>query len=200
MRSAAPEFAAKFVERAVCTRLTRGALPDGARSYRKKGLLGMAERNLKIKPNPERWQDTRDIGALDVVFCFQERVFDALVEGAGGRAGVAPPCRRDSAPPAPARRRAVPRPAGLAPATRHQPRGHRQCQRSSQGRAARAAILPQRASSDCSCHRRRRVLTPRHAAAPQCDASENLEQDMPRLVEEFENAFERPLSYALFYV
>lgn len=39
-----------------------------------------------------------------------------------------------------------------------------------------------------------------HITTPQCEASENLEQDMPRLVEEFENSFERPLCYALFYV
>lgn len=50
----------------------------------------MAERNTSIKPHPERWQDTRDIDALDVVFCFQERVFDALVEGTGGRAAAVP--------------------------------------------------------------------------------------------------------------
>ena len=51
--------------------------------YRAKGLVGMLERNMKIKRGPERWQskkfETED-DFFDVVVCFEERVFDLVLE------------------------------------------------------------------------------------------------------------------------
>ena len=51
-------------------------------SYAKLGLLGMLERDMGIKPKPQRWQDetSRVLATLDVVICFEERIFDAVVE------------------------------------------------------------------------------------------------------------------------
>ena len=48
-------------------------------SYQQNGLLPMLERNRKIKNAPERFQESK--GHFDVIFCFEERVFDAIVEG-----------------------------------------------------------------------------------------------------------------------
>jgi RNA polymerase II subunit A C-terminal domain phosphatase SSU72 len=49
--------------------------------YRNNGLLAMVERNVGIKDHPERWQELKTLsGKFDIVFCFEERVFDALIE------------------------------------------------------------------------------------------------------------------------
>ena len=51
--------------------------------YTRNGLLTMLERNAKIKRAPERWQDhdMEDVSrAPDVALCFEERVFETLVE------------------------------------------------------------------------------------------------------------------------
>ena len=54
--------------------------------YRANGLLSMLERNVEIKDHPERWQLVdRLSGRFDVVFCFEERVFDALTEDVASR-------------------------------------------------------------------------------------------------------------------
>ena len=55
--------------------------------YRERGLLGMVERNIRIKDAPERFQECniQEIEVLDVVFCFEGRVFDLLVEDLEGR-------------------------------------------------------------------------------------------------------------------
>jgi len=39
------------------------------------------ERNCQIKDHPERWQALTNLsGRFDVVFCFEERVFEAVCE------------------------------------------------------------------------------------------------------------------------
>ena len=53
--------------------------------YRDRGLLKLLERNIKIKEGPERFQDCDDVDKLDVVFCFETRVFDILVENLESR-------------------------------------------------------------------------------------------------------------------
>lgn len=54
---------------------------DGGAWYRNNGLLAMVERNMEIKDHPERWQEIPHLsGQFDVVFCFEERVFDQLME------------------------------------------------------------------------------------------------------------------------
>jgi hypothetical protein len=52
--------------------------------YRKSRLLDIVKRNVQTKTAPERWQDTdRDVIAEhDVVVCFEQRIFDAVIEGA----------------------------------------------------------------------------------------------------------------------
>ena len=45
----------------------------------------MLERNMKIKPRPQRWQD--EPIEVDVVICFEERVFYNVVEDVRGRGG-----------------------------------------------------------------------------------------------------------------
>ena len=54
---------------------------DGGAWYRNNGLLGMVERNMGIKDHPERWQLLPTLsGRFNIVFCFEERVFDALMD------------------------------------------------------------------------------------------------------------------------
>lgn len=49
--------------------------------YRKNGILEMLQRNMAVKRAPERWQDNHEDGCFDIVVTFEERVFDALLEG-----------------------------------------------------------------------------------------------------------------------
>lgn len=53
--------------------------------FREKGLLKLLERNINIKDGPERFQDCEDVDKLDVVFCFETRVFDILIENLESR-------------------------------------------------------------------------------------------------------------------
>mmetsp|Transcript_37694 Transcript_37694/g.63442 ORF Transcript_37694/g.63442 Transcript_37694/m.63442 type:complete len:192 (+) Transcript_37694:327-902(+) len=46
--------------------------------YTRNSLLYMADRNLKVKLAPERWQDNKD--RFDVVLAFEESVFEKVVE------------------------------------------------------------------------------------------------------------------------
>ncbi|KAK9688733.1 hypothetical protein RND81_09G007300 [Saponaria officinalis] len=48
--------------------------------YKRNGILPMLKRNLSVKLAPQRWQDNADDGAFDVVFTFEERVFDMVAE------------------------------------------------------------------------------------------------------------------------
>lgn len=49
--------------------------------YKRNGLLQMLKRNLGVKEAPQRWQDNAADGAFDVVFTFEERVFDMVIDG-----------------------------------------------------------------------------------------------------------------------
>ena len=52
----------------------------GESFFRAKGILQMLERNVKIKDVPERWQEHKNVAKFEVVVCFEERVFDILLE------------------------------------------------------------------------------------------------------------------------
>ena len=47
--------------------------------YTQNGLLHMLERNKRIKPKPEKFQENRDF--FEVVFTVEERIFDQVLEG-----------------------------------------------------------------------------------------------------------------------
>lgn len=49
--------------------------------YKRNGLLQMLKRNLGVKEAPQRWQDNAADGTFDVVFTFEERVFDTVIDG-----------------------------------------------------------------------------------------------------------------------
>ncbi|XP_021771366.1 RNA polymerase II subunit A C-terminal domain phosphatase SSU72-like [Chenopodium quinoa] len=48
--------------------------------YKRNGILPMLKRNSAVKLAPQRWQDNAHDGAFDVVFTFEEKVFDMVVE------------------------------------------------------------------------------------------------------------------------
>ncbi|XP_056699363.1 uncharacterized protein [Spinacia oleracea] len=48
--------------------------------YKRNGILPMLKRNASVKLAPQRWQDNALDGAFDVVFTFEEKVFDMVVE------------------------------------------------------------------------------------------------------------------------
>ncbi|KAL2944935.1 RNA polymerase II subunit A C-terminal domain phosphatase SSU72, partial [Bienertia sinuspersici] len=50
------------------------------RDPNRNGILPMLKRNLSVKLAPQRWQDNALDGAFDVVFTFEEKVFDMVVE------------------------------------------------------------------------------------------------------------------------
>ena len=43
----------------------------------------MLERDILTKKAPQKWQDnsTTDLAQLDVVVCFEDRIFDIVLEG-----------------------------------------------------------------------------------------------------------------------
>ncbi|KAE9466955.1 hypothetical protein C3L33_01142, partial [Rhododendron williamsianum] len=49
--------------------------------YKRNGILPMLKRNLAVKLAPQRWQENAADGIFDVVFTFEEKVFDMVVEG-----------------------------------------------------------------------------------------------------------------------
>jgi RNA polymerase II subunit A C-terminal domain phosphatase SSU72 len=53
------------------------------RLYNQNGLLSMLSRNEKIKQSPQRWMENND--HHDIVYCFEDRVFDSVVEDFMGR-------------------------------------------------------------------------------------------------------------------
>ena len=61
-----------------------------ARWYEQMGLIKMLDRNINIKDHPEKWQalHTSRLQRLDIVVCFEERVYDILVDDIQGREPV----------------------------------------------------------------------------------------------------------------
>lgn len=41
----------------------------------------MLKRNMSVKTAPQRWQENAEDGCFDVVLCFEDRVFDSVVDG-----------------------------------------------------------------------------------------------------------------------
>lgn len=60
--------------------------------YRRNGLLRILERNERIKPQPERFQECSD--PFDVIFTCEERVCDSGGRSVCQRAGYIPTCAR----------------------------------------------------------------------------------------------------------
>lgn len=50
-------------------------------SYKRNGILPMLKRNSMVKHAPQRWQDNAADGSFDIVFTFEEKVFDMVIEG-----------------------------------------------------------------------------------------------------------------------
>ena len=48
-------------------------------SYTQNGILHMLDRNKRIKPRPERFQNCKDL--FDLILTCEERVYDQVVEG-----------------------------------------------------------------------------------------------------------------------
>ncbi|OAY46468.1 RNA polymerase II subunit A C-terminal domain phosphatase SSU72 [Manihot esculenta] len=48
--------------------------------YKRNGILPMLKRNSSVKLAPQRWQENAADGSFDVVFTFEEKVFDMVVE------------------------------------------------------------------------------------------------------------------------
>ncbi|KAJ8771917.1 hypothetical protein K2173_027094 [Erythroxylum novogranatense] len=48
--------------------------------YKRNGILPMLKRNASVKLAPQRWQENAADGCFDVVFTFEEKVFDMVVE------------------------------------------------------------------------------------------------------------------------
>eukprot|EP00899_Mesostigma_viride_P008668 jgi/Mesvir1/17802/Mv12906-RA.1 len=53
--------------------------------YTRNGILPMLARNAAVKRAPQRWQDSGADGFFDVVFAFEERVFELVVDNLAGR-------------------------------------------------------------------------------------------------------------------
>ena len=47
--------------------------------YTSNGILHMLDRNRRIKPKPERFQENKD--QFDIIFTVEERIFDAVIDG-----------------------------------------------------------------------------------------------------------------------
>ncbi|OVA05507.1 RNA polymerase II subunit A [Macleaya cordata] len=48
--------------------------------YKRNGILPMLKRNSGVKLAPQRWQENASDGSFDVVFTFEEKVFDMVIE------------------------------------------------------------------------------------------------------------------------
>ena len=46
----------------------------------KNGMIGMMQRNVVVKKAPQRFQDEKDLSKIDICICFDDRVFDAVLE------------------------------------------------------------------------------------------------------------------------
>ena len=61
-------------------------MAEDPKLYTRNGLKDMLERNVAIKPAPQRWQDSEV--DVDVVVCFEERVFDLVMEDLRAKGGA----------------------------------------------------------------------------------------------------------------
>ncbi|KAI3920337.1 hypothetical protein MKX01_000676 [Papaver californicum] len=48
--------------------------------YKRNGILPMLKRNIGVKFAPQSWQENSADGTFDVVFTFEEKVFDMVIE------------------------------------------------------------------------------------------------------------------------
>ncbi|XP_007010184.2 PREDICTED: RNA polymerase II subunit A C-terminal domain phosphatase SSU72 isoform X1 [Theobroma cacao] len=48
--------------------------------YKRNGILPMLKRNSSVKLAPQRWQDNAADGTFNIVFTFEEKVFDMVIE------------------------------------------------------------------------------------------------------------------------
>ncbi|ETW01454.1 hypothetical protein H310_06968 [Aphanomyces invadans] len=50
--------------------------------FRRNGVLAMLERDIITKKAPQKWQDNTvdDLAKLDVILCFEDRIFDIVME------------------------------------------------------------------------------------------------------------------------
>ncbi|KAH8487416.1 hypothetical protein H0E87_026109 [Populus deltoides] len=55
--------------------------------YKRNGILPMLKRNSGVKLAPQRWQDNAADGSFSVVFTFEEKVFDMVLEEEHGKNG-----------------------------------------------------------------------------------------------------------------
>ena len=43
-------------------------------------MIDMMQRNVVVKKAPQRFQDEKDLSKIDICICFDDRVFDAVLE------------------------------------------------------------------------------------------------------------------------
>ena len=48
--------------------------------FYRNGVLQLCQRGAAVKASPTRWQDCTTVNEHDVVICFEERIFDAVIE------------------------------------------------------------------------------------------------------------------------
>lgn len=60
-----------------------GSNPDHRDFYTKTKIFSILERNHLVKVAPQRWQDldTEAVEKIDVVICFEQRIFNLVLEG-----------------------------------------------------------------------------------------------------------------------
>lgn len=56
------------------------ATPSDAQYFARNGVLQLCKRGAAVKASPTRWQDCAIVNEHDVVICFEERIFDAVIE------------------------------------------------------------------------------------------------------------------------
>ena len=54
--------------------------PMDAQYFYRNGVLQLCQRGAAVKSAPTRWQDCTTVNEHDVVICFEERIFDAVIE------------------------------------------------------------------------------------------------------------------------
>ena len=59
---------------------SRAAVAYSRCSYTKNGMIGMMQRNVVVKKAPQRFQEEKDLSKIDICICFDDRVFDAVIE------------------------------------------------------------------------------------------------------------------------